>query len=123
MLLIHFGAQLDIRDEAGLTPMHMAAGYANAQTLRVLVAAGADTNLKGDVQGTPFEIVCALGDYQLTQVAGNRFKKKDDKLEKLKSCMDVLDDPEAAREEADWDAMLTEVLKAISPNLTVEANE
>jgi len=115
MLLIHFGAQIDVRDADGLTPMHMAAGYANAQTLRVLVAAGAQTDIKGDAQGTPFDIVCALGDYQLTQVSGNRFKKKDDKLEKLKACMDVLDDPEAAKAEADWDEMLTEVLKAISP--------
>jgi len=46
---------------------------------------------------------------------GARFKKKDEKLEKLRACMDVLDDTEAVKEEADWDAMLTEVLKAIAP--------
>ena len=45
---------------------------------------------------------------------GHRFKKKDEKLEKLKACMDVLDDPEAVLAEADWDAMLTDVMKAIA---------
>ena len=34
VLLIHYGAQVDTRDNDGLTPMHMAAGYANAQTLK-----------------------------------------------------------------------------------------
>jgi len=115
MLLIHFGAQVDARDEDGLTPLHMAAGYANAQTLRVLVSAGADPTLTAKVQGTAKEVVCALGDYQLSEFikTRNRFKKKDEKLEKLKSCMDVLEDPEAVREEADWDEMLVEVMKAI----------
>ncbi len=115
MLLCHFGAQLDARDEDGLTPLHMAAGYANSQTLRVLVAAGADPTLTAKVQGTAAEVVCALGDYQLQQFleTRNRFKKKDEKLEKLKACMDVLDDPEAVRTEANWDEMLTEVMKAI----------
>lgn len=119
MLLIHFGAQIDVRESDGLTPMHMAAGYANAQTLRVLVAAGADTNVTANQQGTPFEVVVALGDYQLKQVyekkSINRFKKKDEKLEQLKACLEVLDDPEAVRAEADWDEMITEVLKAVLP--------
>jgi len=115
MLLCHFGAQLDARDEDGLTPLHMAAGYANAQTLRVLVAAGADPTLTANVQGTAVEVVCALGDYQLQKFLAerSRFKRKDDKLEKLKACMDVLDDPEKVRKEANWDDMLTEVMKAI----------
>ena len=67
VLLIHFGAQLDVRDGEKLTPMHMAAGYANAQTLRVLVAAGADTNVTGLQQGTPLQVVLRLGEYQLEQ--------------------------------------------------------
>ena len=46
---------------------------------------------------------------------GHRFKKKDEKLDKLKACMDVLDDTEAAKAEAVWDDMLTEVMKAIAP--------
>jgi len=115
VLLIHFGAQIDARDEDGLTPIHMAAGYANSQTLRVLVAAGADTTLTGNAQGTATEVVCTLGDYQLREWINNRnrFQKKDEKLDKLKACMDVLDDPQAVREEANWDEMLVEVMKAI----------
>jgi len=120
VLLIHYGAQIDVADSGGLTPMHMAAGYANAQTLKVLVAAGADDTIAAPNQGTPIDVVCALGDYQLSEIYQkrkglDRFKKKDEKLDKLKACMDVLDDPETVRQEADWDQMLTEVLKAINP--------
>ena len=121
-LLIHFGAQVDARDFDDLTPLHMAAGYANSQTLRVLVVAGADTTLKGKAQGTPFEVVCSLGDYQLKQVYDerskpqNRFKKKDEKLEELKKCLDVLDDPEALRAEESWDELMQDVLRAIASN-------
>ncbi|EOD10397.1 hypothetical protein EMIHUDRAFT_446199, partial [Emiliania huxleyi CCMP1516] len=56
VLLIHFGADVDARDNAGLAPVHMAAGYANAQCLRVLIAAGADHTAVGD-QGTPLDVV------------------------------------------------------------------
>jgi len=121
-LLIHYGAQVDARDVDGLTPLHMASGYANSQTLRVLVAAGADTNLTANAQGTPFEVVCKLGDYQFRQVyeernkPQNRFKKKDEKMEELKACLDVLDDPEKVRAEESWDDIMTGVLKAIASN-------
>ena len=122
VLLIHFGAQLDARDEDGLTPLHMAAGYANAQTLRVLVSAGADPELAG-AQGTPAEVVSKLGDYQLQVVwrerkdIKKRFNKKDEKLERLKACMDVLVQPESIRETAVWDDILLDAMKAIGgPN-------
>jgi len=122
-LLIHFGAQVDALDNGGLTPLHMAAGYANAQTLRVLVTAGADTTIESE-QGTAEAVVCSLGDYQLSQMSNRKglekLKKKDEKLEKLKACMDVLLDPEKVREEEDWDTTMTEVLKAINTQLAVE---
>jgi len=117
VLLIHFGAQLDVRDRGNLTPMHMAAGYANAQTLRVLVAAGADDQLTGDDQGTPAQVIVALGDYQLSQffnrTGADKLKKKDDKLEKLKGCLNVLDNIEDVREEGktQWTELLEEVLQ------------
>ena len=107
VILIHFGAQVDVRDADNLTPMHMASGYANAQTLRVLVAAGADHQVVGNNQGTPTEVVIALGDYQLTQwfnrTGAEKLKKKDEKLEKLKACLDVLDNIEEVRNEEKWD--------------------
>jgi len=119
VLLIHFGAQLDVRDGENLTPMHMAAGYANAQTLKVLVAAGADPDVVGTQQGTPLSIVLQLGEYQLTQFLNRtavqkRLNKKDEKLERLKLCMDIFDDVQAAKAECDWDEMLTEVLTTMA---------
>jgi len=112
VLLIHFGADVEARDEDGLAPIHMAAGYANAQTLRVLVAAGADANVTATSQGTPLSVVLQLGEYQLKAFieekkgALQRFKKKDEKLEKLKACLEVLEDPQAVRDDSDWDAYL-----------------
>eukprot|EP00966_Prymnesium_polylepis_P262712 6068118-Prymnesium_polylepis.1 len=100
VLLVHYGAQLDAQDADGLTPLHMAAGYANARTLRVLVAAGADIELTGESQGTPFEVVKSLGEYEWSQVyaSGKKMgKKKDEKLQKLKQCVDILLDPEQVR--------------------------
>jgi hypothetical protein len=119
VILIHFGAQVDIRDGDNLTPMHMASGYANAQTLRVLVAAGAEHQVVGNNQGTPTEVVIALGDYQLSQwfnrTGADKLKKKDDKLEKLKACLDVLDNIEEVRNEEKWEDIVEEVMKCIAP--------
>jgi len=120
MLLIHYGADVNARDNDGLTPIHMAAGYANAQTLKCLVVAGADETVVANQQGTALSVVLALGDYQYKAFveskknALERFKKKDEKLEKLKVCVDVLEDPAKTREENDWDEMLADVLKTIS---------
>merc|ERR1712196_197968 len=120
---IHYGAQVDVTDQDGLTPLHMAAGYANAQTLRVLVTAGADEKLTGDNQGTAIEVVTALGEYQYSdwkekQKKGSRllkrFQKKDEKLEKLKLCMEVLQDVEKVRNDECWDQMLRDVLRTMA---------
>jgi len=123
VILVHFGAQLDVRDNGGLTPMHMAAGYANAQTLKVLVEAGADHTIAGNEQGSPLEVVTALGEYQYEQVWKERkksknplerLKKKDEKLEKLKKCMELLEDPEKVRKESVWEETVLEVLKMLA---------
>jgi len=119
-LMIHFGADLEARDEQDLTPLHMAAGYANAQTLRVLIAAGADTEAL-TAQGSAFDVVKRLGQYQYSEVwmkrsamdKRNPLKKKDEKLEKLKECALMLADPEVVRAETDWDEMLLEVLSLV----------
>jgi hypothetical protein len=124
VLLIHFGAQLDARDNEGLTPMHMASGYANAQTMRVLVAAGADITVTGQNQGTPLEVVKALGEFQIKQfmnrTGAERFKKKDEKLEQLKECLDVLVECDKVIEETNWDELLTDVLKLIDIEKTTD---
>jgi len=123
LLLVHFGAQVDVRDKDGLTPLHMAAGYANAQTLKILVAAGADPTLSGDKQGTPLEVVTALGEYQYQEVWKKRketknplekLKKKDEKLEKLKACMEVLEEREKVMAETVWEDELADVLRTLA---------
>jgi len=120
VLLVHFGAQVDLVDEGGLTALHMAAGYANAQTLRVLIKAGANPDIAGKTQGLPIEVVCALGDYQYgewtksREKLQNRFQKTDEKLEELKECMMILEDPEKVKEEMEWEKMLNEVLKVMA---------
>ena len=113
------GAQINAQDNDGLTPLHMAAGYANARSLKVLVAAGADIELTGEGQGTPFDVVKGLGEYQWNQVYGENKKKKfnkkkDEKLEKLKLCVDVLSDPKKVMEETKWEDMLDETMRVIS---------
>jgi len=119
VLLIHFGAQIDAQDADGLTPLHMAAGYANARTLRILVASGADVELTGSGQGTPLEVVKNLGEYQYNSVFGEKkkkelFKKKDEKLQKLKQCVDILIEPEQVRADNTWEDLLQETLKVIA---------
>jgi hypothetical protein len=117
VLLIHYGADLNAADLDGLTPVQLAAGYANPQSLRVLVGAGADYEAEG-ARGKPYDIICAMGDYELAQQ-----KKKNEKLDKLKLCMDVLSDVEAVREEVrdeGWDEMLTEVLKLVQSKEALE---
>ena len=108
------------QDDAGLTPMHMAAGYANSQTLRVLLAAGADQSITAQVQGPPKQVILEMGEYQYNEVwlkrkdKWNRLKKKDPKLVKLKDCFEYLDDEEKVRSENDWDEMVQEVLALIA---------
>mmetsp|Transcript_145197 Transcript_145197/g.251424 ORF Transcript_145197/g.251424 Transcript_145197/m.251424 type:complete len:349 (-) Transcript_145197:293-1339(-) len=116
VLLIHFGAQVDIPDEQGLTPLHMAAGYANKQTLKVLIGAGANPDVVSPTGGTPLQIIVSRGEFQLKQFMNRtgiqKFnpKKKDDKLEELKACLDIFDNVEKIKEEMNWDEMLGEVL-------------
>ena len=43
----------------------------------------------------------------------NRFKKKDEKLDKLKDCMDVLDDPDSVRADFDWEKNMYEAMQTI----------
>jgi len=110
VLLVHFGADLNASDLDGLTPSTLAAGYANPQCLRVLAAAGADLDKEGP-RGSARDIICALGDVELSDP--KKKIDKNEKLAKLKLCMDVLEDAETIREETDWDEMLTEVLKLV----------
>lgn len=117
VLLIHFGAQVDARDEGGLTPMHMAAGYANAQSLRVLIQGGADFKAEAPGQGTPFDVCVALGEYQYKQWMEKKkkpFEKKDEKLEKLKACVDVLESAEEIQSEVNWEEQVEEVLQLVA---------
>jgi len=116
-LLIHYGAQVDVQDKAGLTPMHMAAGYAKARCLTVLIAAGADTEIESP-QGTPLNVLRNLGNAQLNTFlsrtgAEKLTKRKDDRLEALRSCLEVFDNIDRIKADSDWDELVKEVLKVI----------
>ena len=52
----------------------------------------------------------------LCAVAGiqQRMQKKDEKLEKLKACLDVFETVEEIQAECNWDEMMTEVLQTIA---------
>ncbi len=41
-------------------------------------------------------------------------QKKDEKLEKLKACLDVFETVEEIQAECNWDEMMTEVLQTIA---------
>ena len=59
-----------------------------------------------------------LGEYQLEQFLNRtgteKLKKKDEKLEKLKGCLDIFDDVEGTRAAFDWEETMKEVLTTIA---------
>ena len=108
-----------MRDGEGLTPMHMACRLrATAQTLRVLVAAGVDTEpsrRRSRARSTWCSrwAACGLGCF-LNRTGADKLKKKDEKPRSLKKCLDVLDDIEAVKAETKWDDLLADVLKLVA---------
>lgn len=53
------GADPDVKNAQGRTPLHNAAGWCDLDTVRILIEAGADTSM-ADIDGqTPVDAVCA----------------------------------------------------------------
>ena len=58
--LLQVGAEVDLADKDGYTPLHMAAGYLHTSTINALLAGGADPEQK-DIKGrSPLELVESL---------------------------------------------------------------
>jgi len=61
-LLIQAGAEVDIPDLEGYTPLHMAAGYMHVGTVKTLLEAGADPEQKDRAGRSPLDLVERLRD-------------------------------------------------------------
>lgn len=48
---------IEARDKKGYTPLHMAARWGNAETIYILLDAGADANTKNSLGKTPLDYV------------------------------------------------------------------
>jgi ankyrin repeat/SOCS box protein 13 len=60
-LLIHHGATINIMDDRGLTPLHMACHRNDQYTtdiVDILIKAGADVNIRDQWNGIPLHIAC-----------------------------------------------------------------
>ena len=55
-LLIEHGADVDVRDDKGKTPLHCAAVTANLENMRALLENGADVNAVDDEGNTPLQL-------------------------------------------------------------------
>jgi ankyrin repeat protein len=58
-ILLEYGANVDLRNEAGWTPLHEAAYNLNLQVLVVLLNRGADPHAKTNKGETPFQLTNA----------------------------------------------------------------
>jgi Ankyrin repeats (many copies) len=56
VMLIHHGAEINGRDEQGLTPLHLSAGYGLHQTVRLLLSRRVDVNARSSFGVTPLRI-------------------------------------------------------------------
>jgi ankyrin repeat protein len=65
--LIHEGANPNIRDEYGWTPMLWAAVNGHADTVRALIALGGDVNLPNDYNWTPLMWAAGNGDNEIVR--------------------------------------------------------
>jgi len=55
-LLIDHGADVDVRDDKGKTPLHCASVTANLENMRALLENGADVNAVDDEGNTPLQL-------------------------------------------------------------------
>jgi ankyrin repeat protein len=55
-ILLDAGADFNLKDNNGRTPLHSASWNDHANCVRILLDAGADLNLKDNLGRTPFEL-------------------------------------------------------------------
>ena len=61
-LLLANGAEVDLRDKEGYTPLHLASGYMQVPVIRALIDAGADPEVEDKDGRSPLALVESLRD-------------------------------------------------------------
>lgn len=57
-LLVEYGADLDIQDNDGNTPLHLSCAYNHHRLVQVLLKAGANVNVKNNIGETALHLAC-----------------------------------------------------------------
>jgi uncharacterized protein len=80
-LLLHLGADPNVREQGGFTPLHAAAQNDDVDTVRLLLLGGADLTLKSEDGKTALDIAMDAGNEKASALLGEgvtkRFKKRD----------------------------------------------
>ncbi len=63
-ILIKYGANVNVKDNSGWTPLHIAAWYSDLDIVKYLVEKGADVNAKDNLGQTPLHISTNKGDLE-----------------------------------------------------------
>jgi len=74
--LLADGADPDVQDKMGLTPMHMAAGYVRPSTIKLLIENGADPELRTARNERPLDIIRNLRNATQESSMGGLVKDK-----------------------------------------------
>jgi ankyrin repeat protein len=65
------GADVNVRDEWGCTPLHWTAYQGDAAIVPLLINAGADLNARDDVQRTPIQLAAAQRHIAIVEMLDN----------------------------------------------------
>ncbi|EAY19410.1 hypothetical protein TVAG_101280 [Trichomonas vaginalis G3] len=67
-LLISHGAEIDLKDENGNTPLHIACEYKNKNIVEFLLSHGSNTNSQNHKGKTPLQIALENGGYEIADI-------------------------------------------------------
>jgi ankyrin repeat protein len=69
--LLEAGAEVNVAQSSGLTPLHSAAYHGNIEILILLLEAGADIHAKTDAGKTPADVASANGHHDIARILSN----------------------------------------------------
>ncbi len=75
------GKLVNATNEYGSTPLHDAAWVDNVQMVRLLLEAGADTEIRNHEEGTPLEMAMKKGHAEIAELIREHIRKRTGKLE------------------------------------------